>query len=521
MERIISGPILPRYSVIWLFLAAFSLGAWPTFLSLGERWLKFDESYSHGFLVLFISLYLCAGTWKRIKPVPGFYWPWLIPLVISALIYMAGDVLLIEAFQQFALVPLILSGLMALLGWQQALHFVVPVGLLVFALPFWDYLSWSLQVMTVAVNQFMLSWFEIEFIVEGVFVYFPGVGAFEIAEGCSGLRYFLVGVTLALFYGELNLQKWRSRIWLVVAGILGALLANWLRVFIIIYVGYESDMTSSLVREHDFFGWWVFGATLIPLYLFGRWLEKKELMAPGTSGPFKKTEYDSRYSLIGPFLVSLPVLALAGMTWFGVTSESRNVTMADSGARQPDAALVSADEWLPLFDRRLAGWRPKMVGPDRVMENTYLKRGALNSEGGSDEILFVGLYSYDFQRPGGEVVHYSNRLYDSSGQLPERTFDVGSDVGKSLSGLTLRYRQSDELIHLAYGYYVEGRWERTELQAKLAQLPGIFNSRTDASLLVIGLQCDDCDGRDVLLELAPDIKKAAQRYLNQLYSGRE
>jgi exosortase len=205
--------------VIWLFLAAFSLGAWPTFLSLGERWLKFDESYSHGFLVLFISLYLCAGTWKRIKPVPGFYWPWLIPLVISALIYMAGDVLLIEAFQQFALVPLILSGLMALLGWRQALPFVVPIGLLVFTLPFWDYLSWSLQVMTVAVNQFMLSWFDIEFIVEGVFVYFPGVGAFEIAEGCSGLRYFLVGVTLALLYGELNLQKWRSRIRLVVASI--------------------------------------------------------------------------------------------------------------------------------------------------------------------------------------------------------------------------------------------------------------------------------------------------------------
>jgi len=50
----------------------------------------------------------------------------------------------------------------------------------------------------------------------------------------------------------------------------------------------------------------------------------------------------------------------------------------------------------------------------------------------------------------------------------------------TLSGLTMRYRKSDELIHLAFGYYVEGRWERNELKAKLAQLPGILNKRTDA-----------------------------------------
>jgi exosortase len=439
---------------------------------------------------------------------------------MAVLLYMAGSILLIEAFQQVALIPLLLSGLMALWGWKQALPFVVPIGLMVLTLPFWDYLSWPLQLITVAINQFMLSWLDIEFVVEGVFVYFPGVGAFEIAHGCSGLRYLLVGVTLSLLYGELNLRTWKSRFWLVAASILFALVANWLRVFIIIYVGYESDMTSSLIKEHDFFGWWVFAATLVPLYFIGRGLEKKEDSIPAVPGEEAYASAALNTSKkgglsVGQFVVTLPLLALVGVSWFA--EPSNGVKNVSSQTSQHSVTLVSADEWLPLFDRRLSSWRPKVIRPDRVMESSFLKRGALNAEGGSDEELLVALYSYDFQRPGAEVVQYNNRLYDSSALLPERTFDVDAGKDMTLSGLTMRYRKSDELIHLAFGYYVEGRWERNELKAKLAQLPGILNKRTDASLLVIGLQCGGCNPRERLSEISPAIRSEAQDYLDELY----
>jgi hypothetical protein len=86
-----------------------------------------------------------------------------------------------------------------------------------------------------------------------------------------------------------------------------------------------------------------------------------------------------------------------------------------------------------------------------------------------------------------------------------------------MSGLTLKFRLSDELVHLAYGYYVEGRWETNELQAKLAQLPGLLNARTDASLLVIGLQCADCNAEQRLQELVPDIRARALEYVDSLY----
>src|SRR5690606_33172616 len=129
----------------------------------------------------------------------------------------------------------ILLGVLAvLMGWRQVRYFIVPVGLLIFTVPVWDFLSWNLQVITVEINRLLLGLMDIEFRVEGVFVYLIGVGTFEVAHGCSGLRYLLVGQSLAVIYGELNLQRVRSRVIIFLAGVLLALVANWIRVFVII-----------------------------------------------------------------------------------------------------------------------------------------------------------------------------------------------------------------------------------------------------------------------------------------------
>lgn len=517
--RILAGS---RWFPPSLFLIFFVFGTWPTWLTLAERWLKFDESYSHGFLILAVSLFLSIATWRRERPGPGFYWFWLFPVIGASLVYSAGSVLMVNTFEQLALIPILIGGLLIIWGWRQTMPFFVPVGLMLFALPLWDYLSWPLQLITVAFNQFMLSWFDIEFVVEGVFVYFPGIGAFEIAHGCSGLRYLLVGMTLAVLYGELNFQRLQNRILLFAAAVLLALFANWVRVFIIIYMGYETNMTSSLIDDHDMFGWWVFAATLLPLFFIARRLELREIKA-AEGGKTATSEAPANGGknnrpVIGIVAAVLPVLAIGLVSWQGMQRATGSEAL---DPRQHNVALVDAEVWLPLFEQTLSNWKPSMESPDRLLEKTYLSREALDGEGGSDEQLFVALYTYDFQRPGREVVYYSNRLYDSSAQLLERTFTIEAGESLPLAGLTLRFRRSEELIHLAYGYYVEGRWETNELQAKLAQLPGLLNARTDASLLVVGLQCKDCDAGQRLEQLTPEIQTRALDYLDGVYGVSE
>ena len=153
-----------------LVFGALFLLIWPTVEGIVSRWLRFDESYSHGFLLLLVSVFLIFRVLKQRALVPGFYPLWLMPFVLALLAYGMGDLLRVQALQHLMLVPLLLGALAILLGWKQVRFFIAPVGLLFFAMPVWDFLSWTLQVITVEINQLLLGLFDIEFEIEGVFV---------------------------------------------------------------------------------------------------------------------------------------------------------------------------------------------------------------------------------------------------------------------------------------------------------------------------------------------------------------
>ena len=176
-----------------LLFIALALLVWPTLWGIVDRWFKFTEAYSHGLLLLVVSLFLVVRA-ARLKPVsPGFYPLWLAPFALALVAYGLGDVMRVQALTELTIVPLLLGGAAILLGWRQVRQFIIPVGILFLAVPVWDYLSWTLQVVTVEMNRVLLGLFDIDFKVEGVFVYLTDVGIFEIANGCSGLRYLLVG----------------------------------------------------------------------------------------------------------------------------------------------------------------------------------------------------------------------------------------------------------------------------------------------------------------------------------------
>ncbi|WP_323750793.1 exosortase [Marinobacter sp.] len=500
--------LIPLAVVVILFV-----GLWPTLDVLIDRWLKFDESYSHGFMVLAVSLSLILKKWVRLRPSVGVYSFWLLPLGLVSFVYFAGSILLIEAVQQLAILPLVIGSLLLIWGWEQSKPFFLPLGLLAFAIPVWDYLSWPLQVITVWVNDFLLSFFNIEFYVEGVFVYFPGVGAFEIAHGCSGLRYLLVGLTLSVLYGELNYARVRTRAALMAAGLLLALVANWIRVFVIIYIGYESNMTSSLINEHDFFGWWVFAGTLLPLFFFARWLEGTDQPILAPHGKAEGSERITTGLMPVAILVFGP-LVLFSATVLGLDSRQHQEEHAEAfPSLEP---LLERKQWLPLFQSRLDGWEPIVRNPDASRVDVYLARETASETEDLRLEVFSGLYVYAFQRPGGELISYNNRLFDRALFIPEETFEVDAGEGISLRGMRLRLRHSDAQLYVAYGYYVEGRWENDELRAKLAQIPGIFNGRTDASLLAFGVSCEQCNGRNVLDNVMPLLRKRAEHQLDVL-----
>lgn len=57
-----------------------------------------------------------------------------------------------------------------------------------------------------------------------------------------------------------------------IAAALG-LLANWLRIYILVLIGYHTEMQSSLMNDHETFGWVVFAFILIPAIYFSPMLK--------------------------------------------------------------------------------------------------------------------------------------------------------------------------------------------------------------------------------------------------------
>lgn len=478
-----------------LSLAFLIILMWPTLEAIGSRWLKFDESYSHGFLILAVSVTLVARSWWLRRPQPGFYPLWLIPLFAALAAFAFGELIRLQALRELVAVPLLLGWMAVFLGWRQVKHFIVPVGVLFFAVPVWDYLSWTLQLITVAVNQFLLGFMDIEFEVEGVFVYLIGVGAFEVAHGCSGLRYLLVGQSLAAIYGELNFGKVRTRVFFFAAAVAMALLANWVRVFIIIYMGYETNMQSSLIEDHDSFGWWVFAATLVPLYFLGARMERGEPASPAVERVDQErptTTTSQRRVWVGGLVLSG---AIAGLI-FGVPDSSGSLTPTPESI----PFELTEDQYGALFQRQLSGWQPQIRNPDRRVTQTLFDKLAVDEGTGVSEQFYLGVFSYDFQRHRAELIQYNNRLYDSEQWVPERFFSVRSPVYASLKGVTLRSLYTGERVHLAYVYRVAGRWETDQWKAKLAQAASLLTGREDAALYLFGLSCQDCE--DPLEELS-------------------
>ncbi|MCC5813106.1 MAG: exosortase, partial [Ectothiorhodospiraceae bacterium] len=209
---------------------------------LFNRWLRFDEAYSHGLFVLGVTGFLLYRVLRHsrfpLNPSPSG----MVLAVLTALVITTADVINILIVQQVGVVFLWWTIAVAILGWHAGLRLAIPIGFLYYAVPVWDYLTRALVNAAVVVNDFLLGFMGIHFRVDGVYIQLLDVGTFEVADGCSGLRYLVVALTLSTLFSALNFSRVREWLLLHAAAIGLALLVNWVRIFVIILAGYQTDM---------------------------------------------------------------------------------------------------------------------------------------------------------------------------------------------------------------------------------------------------------------------------------------
>ena len=172
---------------------------------LSEKWLDMEHgAYNHGFLLLAVSLYLI---YQRVdllrdmsdqKRVLGFVGA----LFLSVAAFILGAVSVVS-LQILIVYGLVFCLILAIFGWVVFIKTLLPLGLLIFALPVWSWVGDLLQLITHQMSYLLVKMSGIPVLEEGLYIMVPA-GNFEVSEGCSGLSYFLAGSALAVIYAIMN-----------------------------------------------------------------------------------------------------------------------------------------------------------------------------------------------------------------------------------------------------------------------------------------------------------------------------
>jgi len=235
-----------------------------------------DGTYSHAFLIPFISLYLyfeLAQSGKLQYREKLAVIPAILLLLSCYLLFITSNAQISIGYWGAFLAVLITSVTMLYkFNW----YILFPATFLVFIFPFWGVLIPVLQNISVAAVTFMMSFTGVPTYVEAQIITIPA-GVFEIAGGCSGLRYIIVSLAIGSLFIFLNIRDTKKAALFLSLTILGALLTNWIRITALILIGEYTNMESSLMEDHNTFGWYLYVPFMILLFYWGNKLSHSAL----------------------------------------------------------------------------------------------------------------------------------------------------------------------------------------------------------------------------------------------------
>ncbi|MGQ0793002.1 MAG: exosortase/archaeosortase family protein [Deltaproteobacteria bacterium] len=225
------------------FLGVFT----PTMLWLYERWSLGIWYHSHGFLIPPVSVYFA---WQIIKNFPkdeksspspiGFFF--LIPAIVA---HVADTALQSYMLSSIALIFAIIGLALLLLGVNRTKALWFPIVFLFFMLPVplvaTEEFRNALRLITAIANENIMGLVGEPVYREGTLLY-TSEGPVQIADACSGFSTLLGMITISSIYAYTSASGLREGLILVLISIPISVIANIIRVFIIIelciYLGF-------------------------------------------------------------------------------------------------------------------------------------------------------------------------------------------------------------------------------------------------------------------------------------------
>jgi len=467
---------------------------WSTVSTMLTIWLNI-ETYSHGFLILPISLWLA---WRRrdillaTAPSPA---PWVLLLCLATgagwgLSHLLG----VQVVEQLALIALWVTALWALLGHRAARLLAFPLLFLFLMVPMGDGLVPSMMDFTADFTVWMLELTGIPVYREGLYFVIPS-GNWSVVEACSGVRYLIASVTLGLLYAYLTYRSlWRRALFVLLA-ILVPILANGVRAYMIVMIGHLSNMQLAVGVDHLIYGWIFFGLVMLLLFWLGSlWVERDAapLAVPVPAVEHAHVGLGSTVAvLVGAVLVSLAVRA--GVNDLAAASLQMRVLQLPP----------LAGNWQRHDPPRIQ-WPLQLKGPDQTLRVGYGK-------GGDEVALVLGVFHQ--QQQGAEVVSSENVVLkrDAAGWritgharllLPLEGDEQSVPVYQLKQQQTYLLGESDQRLLVASWYRLGSRSTANEYIGKWYQALALLGEgRSDGAFVMLATE-DDAEAPERLRTFA-------------------
>ena len=254
-----------------------------------------DDDYSHGVLLPFVAAYMIwdrreiisqrirsahpADNDQEISKKESNVFLAEILLLLGMFIFFLGQASGLSYASWLAFFPTTLGIIHLIFGRTVMLCLAAPILLLFMAKPLPDSmvvrLFWPLQVLAAQVSTFVLDVLNVPVYLSGNIIEIPSM-KLMVEEACSGMRSVMSLLTVAFIVNYFIDLKRSSKVLLIVASLLVAIILNVLRVALTGILAHFYDPEAASGFFHTFSGMIVFLVGLAVLYQVGRLLFKIE-----------------------------------------------------------------------------------------------------------------------------------------------------------------------------------------------------------------------------------------------------
>jgi exosortase len=428
-------------------------------MSYLEKWGKFDESLGHGYLIFAIvifELFKSSSHFIKQHEKPKHYL--FIIIVLLAIFHEISSFWGILIFQQLSFYFIWLVAIAYILGTNYLKRIYFPLAFLLFAVPFWEFSNTFFLDLTTQAVTLLLSFSDLTIFIHENFIETP-YGMIVVAEGCSGIRYFEIGFALSVYAVHGEKLPIRYKLLVIFIGIALGIITNWIRVIGLVYIGYWSEMTSSLMKEHETYGFILFFFVISAVIFLVNYLRSKHSL---TINQEKASTESIAFPMVNSVFKTLVIV-------FTILLLNTILFTNFPTPHQPNEVLQAEVKTFELL-------------------NNFGKFNETQSNiSYQDKNCKLIVRTYDFVTPGDNVLPYTDILNKEISIATSTYSDIIHFQNNviEVNQIDLRSLNSNSRSNLYYWYEYSGYKTNNKYIAKLFEITYLLNSNDKMTLNAI------------------------------------